>query len=89
MNKTALECLANKDKLEILSRLEAGEKAMQHLEFHKATLELMDDLRCCGNCASMSQDYRCNFHESIISKPSEYCSQWQSDNLTRQEREIK
>ena len=49
----------------------------------------MNNLKCCGNCAHKFPDYTGDYCELSTNDVSsrEYCPQWQSDGLTREERE--
>lgn len=54
-------------------------------------LKQAENLKCCGNCRYWSDLFvnkKCkirNYPDNVI--PSNCCSNWQSDNLTRKERE--
>jgi hypothetical protein len=47
-----------------------------------------ENLRCCGNCKFIDGIY-CNQDDrgQVFIHNYQYCSNWQSDNLTRKERE--
>jgi hypothetical protein len=50
-----------------------------------------NNLRCCGNCKHIGQgyeDYYCELNGHDI-QPNHYCDQWQTDGLSREEREGK
>lgn len=47
--------------------------------------EVVDNLKCCGNCNHYAKRSDCvTKHEYL---PYRYCEQWQSDGMTRKERE--
>lgn len=45
-----------------------------------------DDLKCCGNC---KDGQYCLFVPDIIRNPNTYCPKWESDGMSREEREVK
>jgi len=55
-------------------------------------LRRFEDLKCCGNCGggyTTSEDRHFCARYLKLTKASCYCSSWQSDGLTRAEREGK
>lgn len=78
---------------ELLSRLERLEQRDEVWRAKKELLENADakkaieinNLKCCGNCGSMSD---CPYMGSECDAMN-YCNQWQSDNLNREERRKK
>lgn len=51
----------------------------------------VENLKCCGNCCNyhFEKESHCyvNGNYDYDKSPSDYCDNWQSDNLTRKERE--
>jgi hypothetical protein len=88
---------------ELLSRLSKGEKAIEEVKIWKDKFEkgcqndseqcpyfgYNENLRCCGNCEIFFTE-NCPHNGGIDGcSVDSYCDKWQSDNLTRKEREIK
>jgi len=50
-------------------------------------LRRFEDMKCCGNCKSHKQGHitGCSYKNGMSS--NEYCLSWQTDGLTRAERE--
>jgi hypothetical protein len=73
--------------LEIVSR-----KLMFDFEYYdKAKAELLrrfEAMKCCGNCVAFDGTTICFLKDDIM-YCNKYCSQWQYDGLTREEREGK
>lgn len=46
------------------------------------------NLKCCGNCAHRDDDFECAI-ELPMTRWWNCCGKWQSDGITRSEREIK
>lgn len=77
-------------KAELLRRYKNIEKELNDTKLyfisfvshHEVTMEVMEDLKCCGNCKLYSDTEICRRSNSHF----KYCDKWQSDNLTREER---
>lgn len=64
--------------------------AVDSPEFPDELLRRFEDLKCCGNCGggyTTSEDRHFCARYLKLTKASCYCSSWQSDGLTRKERE--
>ena len=64
---------------EIESRLSDGEEAAKKLVGLEKEVE---NLQCCGNCKKYTTNMSCQGM-----RPGSYCHDWQSDGLTRKDRE--
>lgn len=49
-------------------------------------LEVMESLKCCGNCEYYEIDKSCPFNNFITNEPWEVCYDWVHDSLTREQR---
>ena len=64
------------------------------VEYHNHNIDLqqqMEDLKCCGNCINYfckEEVYFCSVYKNSIPhpRPNHYCPNWQSDNLTQEQR---
>jgi hypothetical protein len=56
-------------------------------DFKAELLRRFEDSKCCGNCKSHKQGHitGCSYKNGMSS--NEYCLSWQTDGLTRAERE--
>ena len=81
-----------KTTVELLRRFEALEKELADTKLyfesfvghHEATMEVMEDLQCCGNCKSYHTRSDCMMKHEY--RPNQYCDMWQSDGLSWEER---
>ena len=94
-NQEIFEELASK-----ISAMEKYNKTLldENIDYYNQRNEanlLAKSMACCGNCGKR---YRCdcplpsaeeNPNYKYNNKPEKYCDEYQSDNLTRKEREIK
>ena len=82
---------------ELLSRLDEGEKdaikwaniAGAHQQQIEKLVDEIENSKCCGNCKQHENGWQgitCNLN-GYIQDAEHYCDQWQSDNMTRKERE--
>lgn len=60
-------------------------------DFKAELLRRFENLKCCGNCDKYERDYEdyCCGATRDDQEPHDYCPHWQSDGLTRAEREGK
>ena len=78
---------------ELLRRFEELEKEVADTKLylesfvghHEATIKVIEDLECCGNCKSYHTRSDCMMKHEY--RPNQYCDMWQSDGLSREERE--
>ncbi|MFA5340262.1 MAG: hypothetical protein WC332_00655 [Clostridia bacterium] len=73
---------------EILSRFHALTDKVKELEAENAALKKeVEELKCCGNCRlSIEKEHLVCLKDGMVTSFYNVCSDWQSDNLTMEER---
>lgn len=61
---------------------------LTYMEWLEQKAETVENLKCCGNCSHMNDGFECGY-ELPMTRSGNCCDKWQSDQLTRSEREIK